>query len=142
MVPERVVGLDVGEKRIGVAYGDSEVKIASPIGVISNDEKLVLEIERLVSAKNVDKIVIGLPRNSSGLETKQTDFVRDFSEKLLPLGLPIVFQDESLTSVEAENMLYKLQRSKNYNNTAKGEIDARAAAIILQDFLESAYAKN
>ncbi|MDR1197337.1 MAG: Holliday junction resolvase RuvX [Candidatus Nomurabacteria bacterium] len=139
---EKVLGLDVGEKRIGVALGDSEVKIAAPLGVILNGEDVILEIEKLVGQKNVDKIVVGLPRNAGGVETQQSAYVRDFSERLLPLNLPIIFQDESLTSVEAENTLYKLQRSKNYNNIAKGEIDARAAALILQDFLEAEYAKK
>ena len=124
------LGLDVGEKRIGVAIGDSAVKIASPIAVIKNDDEVIINIEKLLDKYLIDKIIVGLPRNSKGEETAQSQYVRDFSEKLKPLSIPIIFQDESLTSVQA---IERLSGSK----TKKSDIDAEAAVIILTDFLES-----
>ena len=124
------LGLDVGEKRIGVAVGDSAVKIASPIAVIENDDEVIINIEKLLDKYLIDKIIVGLPRNSQGEETAQSQYVRDFSEKLKPLSIPIVFQDESLTSVQAIERLSK-------NKSTKSDIDAESAVIILTDFLES-----
>lgn len=134
---EVAVGLDVGEKRIGVAWGDSDVKIAVPYCVIGMDDETIIEIEKAVDKLGATILVVGLPRNSEGLETRQSQYVRDFVEKLIPLNIPIVLQDESLTSVKAEELL-KPQHSKNHN-IDKGEIDAMAASLILQDYLEASF---
>jgi len=125
------LGLDVGEKRIGVAVGDNIVKIALPIAVIPNDDEVIINIEKLLDKYNVEKIIVGLPRNSQGEETAQSQFVRDFIEKLEPLDIPIILQDESLTSVKAEERLKA--RKKDYS---REDIDAESAVIILSDFLE------
>ena len=126
------LGLDVGEKRIGVAIGDNITKIASPITVIANDSETIANIQKLISQYKVEKIIVGLPRNSSGIETAQSQFVRDFTKQLEFLDIPIIFQDESLTSVEAEKRLNLY--GKKYR---KGDIDNESAVIILTDFLES-----
>lgn len=132
---KRVLALDVGEKRIGIAIGDSDVKIAVPNGFVENNENFIDEIKKIIELKNIDEIVVGLPRNSSGEETKQSQYVRDFAEKISVFDLPVIFQDESLTSVEAEQIL-----SEGNNTYNKGEIDAKAAALILTDYLEANYA--
>jgi len=129
------LGLDVGSKHIGVAVGDNLTKIPVALGTILmllDDKAAIGQIAELVKKYNVEKIVVGLPRNSSGEETKQSDFSRDFASKLEVLKIPIVFQDESLTSVEAENRL--LEQNLDFN---KLDIDAESARIILSDFLES-----
>ena len=131
-----IIGLDVGEKRIGVAWGDNDVKIAVPCGVIEMNDEVVIQIEKMVEKLNVSTIVVGLPRNSSGEETNQSKFVRDFIKRLKNIDTPIVFQDESLTSVQAENLLSNHKRSKKHNIN-KGEIDEIAASLILQDYLEA-----
>jgi len=128
------LSFDIGEKRVGVAWGDSEVKIASPYGVLLMDETILDEIKKLIDKFKPTALIVGLPRNSKGEETKQSQYVRDFATKLETFGLPIVFQDESLTSVIAEDMLSNKQRSNKYNN---GKIDASAASIILSDYLEA-----
>ena len=129
----RVLGLDVGEKRIGVAKVDSDTRIAVPIGFIPVDDSEWQEIERYLRLNGTSFVVIGLPRSNEGNETKQSVYVRNFA-KTLAEKLPeakIRFQDESLTSVVAEERLKS--RKKRYE---KGEIDAEAAAIILEDFIE------
>jgi putative Holliday junction resolvase len=125
------LALDVGEKRIGVAVGDSGVRIAVPFETIEVDGKELERIARIVVDENTDTIVVGYPRNQSGEATAQTAYVELFANKLTDLAQNIVFQDESLTSVLAE------QRLQAQGGTyTKGDIDAQAAAIILQDYLE------
>ena len=129
----RIIGLDVGEKRIGVSRADSDTRIAVPIGYIEVNGSEWAEIERIARMNNTNFFVLGLPRSNEGNETAQSLYVRNFA-KVLVSRIPeakIRFQDESLTSVEAENRLKA--RKKRYE---KGEIDAEAAAIILQDFVE------
>ena len=130
----RILGLDVGEKRIGVAKVDSETRIAVPVGFVLVDGSEWQEIAKLAELNNTSLFVLGLPRSNEGNETKQTLFVRQFAKNLLEKipDAKIRFQDESLTSVEAESRLKK--RKKKYE---KGEIDAEAATIILQDFVEN-----
>ena len=130
----RIIGLDVGEKRIGVAKVDSSTRIAIPVGTISVDGSEWQEIARIARVNSTNFFVLGLPRSNEGNETAQTLYVRNFA-KILASKVPdakIRFQDESLTSVEAEKRLKS--RKKSYE---KGEIDAEAASIILQDFIET-----
>lgn len=129
----KLIGLDVGTKRIGVSKADSSTKIAVPDGFINVNGQEFAEIARLARMYNTSTFIVGLPRNNSGEETKQSAYVRNFARQLA-MSIPnarIYFEDESLTSVEAEKRLKS--RKKKYE---KGEIDSESAAIILQDFLE------
>ena len=129
----KILGLDVGEKRIGIARADSSTRIAVPIGFIEVNGTEWQEIAKVANLNNTNYFVLGLPRSNEGNETKQSEYVREFARRLKQ-SIPeakIVFQDESLTSVVAEERLRA--RRKVYG---KGEIDAEAASIILQDFLE------
>lgn len=125
------VALDVGERRIGVAVGDSGVRIAVPFETIETDGAEVERIAKIVIDEKADVVVIGYPRNQSGAATAQTAYVEEFSKKLVDVAPQIAFQDESLTSVMAEQRLQS--HKKPYT---KGDIDALAAAIILQDYME------
>jgi putative Holliday junction resolvase len=129
----RFLALDVGERRIGLAYGDTDVKITTPQGALVNDENVLAELANIIERLRIDQLVIGLPRNSRGEETKQSAYVREFSAGLASLGRPIVFQDESLTSVLAEENLARRGESPRH----KSAVDAEAATIILSDFLEA-----
>lgn len=130
-----IVCLDVGEKRIGVAVGDSGIRIAVPFETIDVDGNEIAEIAQIIIKERADVLVIGYPRNQSGETTKQTIYVEEFANKLVDIAPKIEFQDESLTSVIAEQQL------KSYNRPySKGDIDAQAATIILQDYLEANYA--
>jgi putative holliday junction resolvase len=125
------LALDVGEKRIGVAVGDDAVRIAMPYDTIEVDGAELERIAKIVVDESVDTIVVGYPRNQSGEATAQTAYAEAFAEQLTDMAPHLEFQDESLTSVLAEQQL------KSYGKPySKGDIDARAAAIILQDYLE------
>lgn len=132
MSSQSVICLDVGEKRIGVAVADLGIRIAVPFETIEVDGKEVEAIAQIVVREDADTIVIGYPRNQMGESTTQTTYVERFAERLQDIAKELVFQDESLTSVLAEQQL--AAHKKPYT---KGDIDAQAAAIILQDYLES-----
>ncbi len=134
MGSQTLIGLDVGEKRIGVALVDTSVRIAIPLTTIAVDGEELQSIARLIDQEGATGLVVGYPRNQSGEPTAQTRYVELFAEKLKDLELPIVFQDESLTSVMAEQRL--MSSKKPYT---KGDIDAQAASIILQDYVEVRY---
>jgi putative Holliday junction resolvase len=126
----RLIGLDIGERRIGVAWANSEVKLAAARSVVLNDENVVKTINDLVQNEKAEAVVVGLPRNSKGEETKQSKYVKDFVATF-NLTVPVYFQDESLTSVLAEDRLKN--QKKPYQ---KGDIDSEAAVLILNDYLE------
>lgn len=130
-----LIGLDIGEKRIGVAIGDDSVRIAVPLETINVDGSEISAIKKIIADENADILVIGYPRNQSGEPTAQTQFVKDFADNLVGLTNKIFFQDESLTSVIAEQRLKAFK--KPYS---KSDIDAQAASIILQDYIEANYA--
>ncbi len=125
-----LLALDVGTKRIGVAVADTVVPIAVPLQTVEVDGKEIVAIQKIIEDKAVEKIVVGYPRNQRGDSTEQTKLVEVFAARL-GAATPLVYQDESLTSVMAEDRLKAT--GKPYQ---KGDIDALAAAIILQDYLE------
>jgi len=131
----RSLGIDFGEKRVGLAISDKSNLIASPFKTINyiNNNDLVSQIENIVIENNIENFVLGLPINMKGEDTAQTKTVRKFKESLSSLDLPIIYEDERLSSVSAKNSLI-LQNIKTGHN--KSEIDKTAAAIILQQYLD------
>lgn len=129
-----ILALDIGEKRIGVAQADTQTKFPFPVGTIEVDDLVMDRLREVITEVEPAHLVIGYPRNQSGEATAQTAAVVEFSKRLEYLDIPIVFQDESLTSVLAEQYLKSL--NKPYS---KADIDAHAAAIILGDYLEAHY---
>lgn len=127
-----LLALDVGEKRIGVAAASGSIRIAVSLDTIEVDGSEVDQIARIIADEKTDILVIGYPRNQSGEATAQTQFVEDFATRLNGMVATVEYQDESLTSVMAENQLKADGRPYG-----KADIDARAAAIILQDYMES-----
>jgi len=139
----RVIGLDVGERRIGVAISDATRTLARPVGVLQVsrlDATAVVraadEVARLASEDDgVGTIVVGLPRRLDGRPNDMTPRVQAFAAQLgVRTGLPIVLQDERLTSHEAEALL--AARDKDWRSRKK-RLDAVAAALILQDHLDT-----
>lgn len=126
----KLVSLDVGTRRIGVATASSELPIAVPLTTVIVDGTEVEQIGKIVAEEAAEVIVVGYPRNQSGDPTDQTGIAEAFADKVRQFG-DVVFQDESLTSVMAEDRLKA--SGKPYE---KGDIDALAATIILQDYLE------
>ncbi len=129
MATNNVLGLDIGESKTGVARVNMIARIPQPVATLKNDNNFISEITKIIKAENIDALVIGLPRNMSGAETAQTKYVRDYAgNRLSSLNLPIIFQDETLSSKAAEERLVR-----GYKKT---DIDAMAAVIILEDYLE------
>lgn len=134
MSNKALVGLDVGEKRIGVAVASEGVRIAIPFTTIEVDGNEIASINEILLNEKAETLVVGYPRNQQGEATAQTHYVEKFVQQLEDSDVEIVFQDESLTSVLAEKRL--IEQKKPYN---KGDIDAQAASIILQDYIEAQY---
>lgn len=130
---DTVLALDVGEKRIGVAQADLTMRIPIAYDTIEVDGDEIVAIFQLVESTSARTLVIGYPRNQSGEATAQSAYVEEFADRLRGRDVEIVFQDESLTSVLAEERLK--QTKKPYT---KADIDAMAACIILHDYLEEA----
>ena len=130
----KLMALDVGTKRIGIALADSFIKIAIPFTTVevNNDVDFAIkQIIEIISKEEIDVLVVGLPRNQSGEEPSQTVYTKEFVKNFEYSVDRIDFQDESLTSIQAENRL------KSYGKPySKGDIDMNAASIILQDYLE------
>jgi putative Holliday junction resolvase len=126
-----VLALDVGEKRIGVAVADIDLRFAKPLITLHNTEKIWEELYALIDEQQAGLIVVGLPRGLDGQETAQTKFAEVFMQELRAnLGVPVRAQDEAATSVKAEQELKS--RGKPYEKAA---IDALAATYILEDYL-------
>jgi len=132
MASKNYVALDVGEKRIGVAVGDDGVRLAIAYETVAVDGKELRRLGEIIVQQEPAAVIIGYPRNQLGEATAQTTYVESFAKTIRDIAPKIIFQDESLTSVLAEERL-KSQK-KPYQ---KSDIDALAAAIILQDYLET-----
>lgn len=135
MATKQLMALDIGHKRIGVAFGDTAVRIAVPYDTLQVDGSELQAIAQLYVHHTIDIIVVGYPRNQQGEATDQTVYVEQVAKNIEAYA-NVAYQDESLTSVQAEQRL--AARKKGFK---KEEIDAEAAAIILQDYLEENYGR-
>ncbi len=133
---KRLLGLDVGTKTIGVALSDRDKNIATPKFIVKrkSNEKDIQIISDYILENSVEGIVVGLPLNSEEEETKSSNFVRRFVKILdEKIKIPVFFQNEYLTSFEAENFLID-DMSTKFKKT-KEIVDKVAAHYILQDVL-------
>ena len=139
----RVAGLDVGERRIGIAISDPTKTLARPLqslrvaglGVASIDELVEVLTDLAREDDGLELVVVGLPRHLDGAPSEMTAKVEMFAHILeRRIGLPVVLQDERLTSREAESRL--AEREKDWR-VRKARLDSAAAAIILQDYLDT-----
>ena len=131
----RTLGIDFGSKRVGLALSDRLYLIASPYKTLNyiSEKELIAQLKSIVYENNIEIFVLGLPINMKGEDTIQTKKVRNFKKLLSGLGLPVIYEDERLSSISAKNSLV-LQNIKTGHN--KGAIDRTAAAIILQQYLD------
>ncbi len=131
----RILSLDLGKKRIGVAVCDELQMTVRGIEVITlkNREKLFADVKNLCETFDAIALVIGLPLNFDGTESAGATEAREIAAEIEPiLALPVFLQDERLTSREAEEIL----REQGYDwREIKKLVDQEAAAIILRDFL-------
>jgi len=127
----RIVALDVGSKRIGVASANVVARLATPLKTLEVGDDIYEQICNLLAAETAVGLVVGLPRGMQGQDTAQTEFVQKFAADFRQhITIPLYWQDEAVTSVLSEAALKAKKGSY-----VKGDIDALAATIILEDFL-------
>ena len=132
----RFLGLDVGDKYIGVSISDTTCTIASNLVTIrrTSNDKAYEEIEGILNDYNIGTVVVGVPINMDGSDTVMSKRIRKFARKLTPkFGVEVIFQDERFTSIEAERTL--IQSNVRRENRKK-YIDQLAASIILQTYID------
>ena len=130
----RILALDVGDRRIGLACSDPTGILASPIGVYRRKD-LSTDVEYIVSLvdeRGVDRVVVGLPVNMNGSEGSQAQKTRGFAEALIERGLMVDFLDERLTTVEATRILLDQGMKRKH---IESHVDEAAATLILESYL-------
>ena len=136
----RILAIDYGKKRIGIAISDPLRIFATPRGVIENGPRTMEELKKLISSENVRTIIVGIPRTLSNTESEMTAEVIRFRDKLIhalaPLGVSVESRDERLTSIMAETNIRsrELPKMKRENKSLR---DEEAARILLQEYLDS-----
>lgn len=138
----RILGIDLGRRRIGLAVSDVSRTLARPLRTLergASDRQAVNEIAALVRSMaaepdGLEQVVIGLPRRLDGTETEETAHVTAMADALRRrIGVPVTLQDERLSSREAESRLALRERDWRKR---KARLDAAAAAVVLQDYLD------
>lgn len=144
----RVLGIDLGERRIGLAVADIGIDIARPLATVNRGTTLeadVAALERVCRDQQVTELVVGLPIQASGVEGTMADGARSWAARVGErLGIPVTMRDERLSSFEAEQRLGRMPRgrsggppSRTQRNAHRARVDREAAAIILQDELDA-----
>ena len=136
---KRIIGIDYGEVRVGISLSDLTQTIAKPFRTISykNLDDLLTQLKEIIIANEVDKLVVGIPYNMKGEDTKQTLKVKEFISFLEShLSYDIALIDERLSSIEAEKTMHKMNIKTGHN---KSDIDKIAASVILQEYLDSCH---
>ena len=130
----KLLALDFGGRRIGVAVGDSEIGVANARPFLLNDGDALDNLVELIEREGIEKILIGLPRGFRE-ETQQTDIVRKFAEQLdAKIAIPLEFVDERFTSKIATS---NLQTANLNSREQKNLVDSESARIILQEFFDA-----
>jgi putative holliday junction resolvase len=135
--PGRLLGVDYGQVRIGLAVSDAERKIASPLGTYTRRTRKedAAHFQRLVAAEQIVEIILGLPVHLDGHEGAKAAETRTFGTWLnAATGLPILYWDERFTTVEAERLLVSAGLTNQRRRTRRDQV---AAQILLQSYLDS-----
>jgi len=130
----RILALDLGERRIGVAMSDALGWLASPLTVLrcSSRDAELSAIESLVKEHRIEQVVVGYPRNLDGSVGPQAEGVEKYIEQLRArLSTPVIPWDERLSTAQAERLIHETGR-----RVKRERIDAAAAAVILQSYLD------
>lgn len=131
----RIMGIDYGDARTGVAVSDLLCTIVGSTAVVNshNEEKAIADIVRMAREQSVGQIVVGLPRNMDGSEGPRAALCRAFAQRLQEAaGIPVTMWDERRTTVEAHNIL---SRSNYHGQKRKNTVDAVAASLILEGYM-------
>jgi len=134
---KRILGIDYGEVRVGLSLSDLTQTIAKPFKTIMyiNIDNLLDQLKEIIIQNEVEKLVVGVPYNMKGEDTKQTLKVKEFISFLESnLSYDIALVDERLSSIEAEKTMHKMNIKTGHN---KSDIDKIAASVILQEYLDS-----
>jgi putative Holliday junction resolvase len=135
----RVLGIDAGERRVGVALSDELRLLASPLTVLDRAHGLAPVLDALAEvarSQDVAQVVVGLPLNADGSEGRQARRAQDFARTAeRVIGLPVELWDERLSTREAE-AIARAQGRNMRKLRESGQLDAIAAAVILQDYLD------
>lgn len=137
MDEKRILGLDIGHKRTGIAISDESQRISFPLGIIETEDRQVWigQISQRVEESQIGKIVVGLPLNQHGEEGEDARKIREFIALLrAKLIVPVVEWDERFTTVQAERVLLSVDISRKKR---KRVVDQTAASILLQSYLDS-----
>ncbi len=134
----RLLGVDHGDRRIGLALSDPIPMIATPLKTLTivDTQEAVEAILAIVKEYDVVLVIVGLPIGMKGQVTAQTKHVKKFADNLKNNGINVALQDERLTSVAAKRSIMQQQKNSNRN---KGLIDRTAAAILLQQYIDKHY---
>jgi putative Holliday junction resolvase len=146
--PRRVLGIDLGERRVGVAVGDLEARTATPFTTLSRGRSVAedaIAIARLAADQDAGALVVGLPLDMDGCEGAQATLTREWAEAVAAAtGLPLRLRDERLTSERAERRIGNAGRGRSggppsaaQREARRARIDREAAALILQDDLDA-----
>ncbi len=133
----KYLALDVGDRRVGAAIGNSELRVATPIQVVERKslEQDAHAFSDIVSKYGVDQLIVGLPRNMDETVGPQAATVRAYAEKIAQaLNLPLTLWDERLTTIDATA---RLASTGAHGKKSRRTLDAIAASVILQDYLDS-----
>ena len=135
----RSLGLDIGDRRIGVALCDAEGILASPLTIINREDETadIKAIIDIINRYEVKQVIVGLPRSMDGSLGMQARKVKDFTQKLCGyIEVPLEFRDERLSTVSAKRLMREASTKKTKKKTRD---DAIAAALILQGYLDETH---
>jgi putative holliday junction resolvase len=144
----RILGVDLGSKRVGLAVADAGIGIARPLATVNRGANLdedVVVLERVCREQGVAELVVGLPIEAKGDEGTMAEAARTWATAVAErLGIPVTMRDERLSSFEAERRLGRMPRgrsggapSRTQRNAFRARIDREAASVILQDELDA-----
>lgn len=135
----RCLGLDIGDRWIGVALSDPGGILATPFGIIerTDDGQALAAIADIINKQQVGQVVVGLPLSLDGTLSGQAEKVNDFAQKLSEhIKIPVEFRDERLTTVMAQRLM---RASGGKKGRGKTRYDSQAAALILQNYLDESH---
>jgi putative Holliday junction resolvase len=144
----RILGIDLGSRRIGLAVADAGIDIARPLQTVNRAASVEADavvVGRICREQDATELVVGLPVEASGIEGEMAAAAREWAGRIGPLlGLPVTLRDERLSSFEAERRLGRMPRgrsggapSRTQRNAFRARIDREAASVILQDELDA-----
>lgn len=131
----RILGIDLGKKRIGLALGDTGSRIAIGLPTIKNDSHVADNLRAIIAGEHIGKLIFGLPKTMSGGTGEQVGYTRKWAEKISSLlGVAVEYEDERLSSRMARDGLLSLGKKLR-----KEDIDQAAAVLILQSYLDRSH---